>query len=195
MNKLIVITGISGSGKTTLARYLNQKIENSVWLSPDILQENVYDTIGFKNKKQKKDLKKIAHNTFQKILKESMKRGDECIIVEFPFREKWKKFFEECLEKYDYQAITINAILDDFNENWQRILKRDLSDERHPSHELENYNPLYKNEYKRAEAMLYEDLKKEYDTLEMNQINLGKVFEFNNQNKQSLQEILKKIKE
>lgn len=182
-------------GKTTLAKYLNRKIKDSVWLSPDILQENIYDTIGFKNEKQKKDLRKIVHNTFQKILKESMKRGDKWIIVEFPFRIKWKKFFEECVQKYDYEVITVNAILDDFDENWQRILKRDLSDERHPSHELENYNPLYKNKYKRTEAMLYENLKKEYDTLEMNQINLGKVLEFNNKNKQSLEEIRKKIEE
>lgn len=182
-------------GKTTLASYLNRKIKDSVWLSPDILQENIYDTIGFKNERQKKDLRKIAHNTFQKILKESMKRGDKWIIVEFPFRIKWKKFFEECIQKYDYEGITINAILDDFDENWHRILKRDLSDERHPSHELSCYNPLYKNEYKRTEAMLYEDLKKEYDTLEMNQINLGKVLEFHNENKKSLEEIRKKIEE
>ena len=98
MNKLIIITGISGSGKTTLARYLNQRIGNSVWVSIDTIQENVYDTIGFKDEKQKKSLRKISHNAFKTILKESMKRGDECIIVEFPFREKWKKFFEECMQ-------------------------------------------------------------------------------------------------
>lgn len=182
-------------GKTTLARYLNQKIKDSVWISIDTIQENYYDTIGFKDEKQKKSLRKISHNAFKTILKESMKRGDEYIIIEFPFRIKWKKFFEECIQKYDYEAITINAILDDFDENWQRILKRDLSNERHPSHELNCYNPLLKNKYKRVEAMLYEDLKKEYETLEMHQINLGKVLEFNNKNKKSLEEIRKKIEE
>ena len=151
MNKLVIITGISGSGKTTLAKYLNQNIEASVWLSVDKLQEDIYDTIGFKNEKQKKDLRKIAHNTFKNILKESMKRGDKWIIIEFPFRIKWKKFFEECVQKYDYDVITINAILRDFDENWKRILKRDLSDERHPSHEHTQYNPLYKEKYKKRE--------------------------------------------
>ena len=40
-----------------------------------------------------------------------------------------------------------------------------------------------------------EVLKKEYDTLEMCHINLGKIIEFHNENQQSLEQILKQIKE
>lgn len=195
MNKLVIITGISGSGKTTLAKYLHQEIEESVLISVDSLQENIYDTIGFRNEKQKKILREIAYNTFQNILEESMRRGERCIITEFPFRIKWKNFFEECIKNYDYEAITINAIVDDFDENWDRIIKRDYSLERHPSHELTCYNPLCKNEYEKVENIDYWELKEESDTKKFHQINLGRVIEFHNESEKSLKEILRKIKE
>lgn len=195
MNKLIIITGMAGSGKTTLARFLNEKIENSVLLSLDQVKEANFDTIGFKDKEQKKDLNKISNSVFINLLEESMKRKDKNIIIEYPFSLKWKSTFQNFSEKYNYKVITINAIVHDFDENWNRILKRDLSDERHPAHELNSYNPLYKNEYEKVENQDYSKLKEENDTKKYQQINLGKIIEFHNENEQSLERILKKIEE
>lgn len=56
MKKLIIISGISGVGKSTLARKMYQKIKNSTLISLDVLAENIYDIMGFKDKKQKKSL-------------------------------------------------------------------------------------------------------------------------------------------
>ena len=53
MKKLIIISGISGTGKTTLAKKMYQKIENSTLISLDSLKEDIYDIMGFKDKKQK----------------------------------------------------------------------------------------------------------------------------------------------
>ena len=195
MNKLIIITGIAGSGKTTLARFLNKKIENSVLLSLDQIKEANFDTIGFKNKQQKKDLNEISNRFFLDLLEESMKRKDENIIVEYPFSLKWKSIFQSFSEKYSYNVITINAIADDFDENWNRIMKRDFSDERHPAHELTCYKPLYKDKYEKVENQDYNKLKEENDNQKYQQINLGKVIEFHNENEKSLQKVLKKIKE
>lgn len=195
MNKLIIITGISGSGKTTLARYLNRKIEASILLSLDQVKESVCDAIGFKNKEQKQALNKLSKQFFTTLLEESMKRKDENIIIEYPFDFKWKKIFQNLSEKYEYDVITINAIVDDFDENWDRIIKRDFSDERHPSHERTEYNPLYKDQYEKVENMDYYKLKEENDTEEDHQINLGRIFEFYNQDEQSLEEIRKKVEE
>lgn len=195
MNKLIIITGISGSGKTTLARYLNRKIEASILLSLDQVKESVCDAIGFKNKEQKQALNKLSKQFFTTLLEESMKRKDENIIIEYPFDFKWKKIFQNLSEKYEYDVITINAIVDDFDENWDRIIKRDFSDERHPSHERTEYNPLYKDQYEKVENMDYYKLKEENDTEEDHQINLGRIFEFYNQDEQSLEEIRKKLEE
>lgn len=195
MNKLIIITGISGSGKTTLARYLNQKIENSTLLSLDQVKEAIYDTIGFKNKEQKKILAQFSNQVFTSLLKESMRRKDKNIIIEYPFSSKWRAIFRDFSEEYEYNVITINAIVDDFDENWDRIIKRDFSDERHPSHERSDYNPLLKNQYEKVENMDYYKLKEENDTEEDHQINLGKIFEFRNRDEKSLEEILEKIEE
>ncbi len=195
MNKLIIITGISGSGKTTLARYLNQTIQNSILLSLDQVKESVADTIGFKNTQQKENLHKLSNQFFTSLLEESMKRKDETIIIEYPFSIEWKSAFQNFSQKYNYNVITINSIVDDFDENWDRIIKRDFSDERHPSHERNEYNPLYKNQYEKVQNMDYYKLKEENDTKEYHQINLGTIIEFRNENKQSLEEIRKKIEE
>lgn len=195
MNKLIIITGISGSGKTTLAKFLNQHIEDSVLLSLDQIKESICDTIGFKNEEQKESLNKVSKKIFKLVLEESMKRRDKNIIIEYPFNKKWKTTFQNFSENYEYNVITINCIVDDFDENWDRIIKRDFSHERHPSHENLSYNPLYKNQYEKVENIDYYELKKENDTKEHHQINLGKVIEFRNRNEKSLEEILQKIKE
>lgn len=195
MNKLIIITGISGSGKTTLARYLNQTIQNSILLSLDQVKESVADTIGFKNTEQKENLNQLSNQFFTSLLEESMKRKDETIIIEYPFSIEWKNTFQNFSSKYNYNVITINSIVDDFDENWDRIIKRDFSDERHPSHERNEYNPLYKNQYEKVQNMDYYKLKEENDTKEYHQINLGTIIEFRNENKQSLEEIRKKIEE
>lgn len=141
------------------------------------------------------NLNQLSNQFFTNILEESMRRKDENIIIEYPFDLKWKSVFEKFSKKYQYDAITINAMVENFDENWERIVKRDLSDERHPAHELSCYNPLYKSQYEKEENMDYDALKKENDTKENHQINLGKIIEFCNKNEKSLEEILRKMKE
>lgn len=141
------------------------------------------------------NLNQLSNQFFTNLLEESMRRKDENIIIEYPFDLKWKSVFEKFSKKYQYDAITINAMVENFDENWERIVKRDLSDERHPAHELSCYNPLYKSQYEKEENMDYDALKKENDTKENHQINLGKIIEFCNKNEKSLEEILRKMKE
>ena len=90
MSKLIIITGISGTGKTTLAKILYNKIESSTLLSFDTLTENIYDIVGFKNKTEKKSLKQLNTNIYKSLIEECMKRKDEIIILEKPFKIEWK---------------------------------------------------------------------------------------------------------
>jgi len=138
------------------------------------------------------NLNQLSNQFFTNLLEESMRRKDENIIIEYPFDLKWKSVFEKFSKKYQYDAITINAMVENFDENWERIVK---SDERHPAHELSCYNPLYKSQYEKEENMDYDALKKENDTKENHQINLGKIIEFCNKNEKSLEEILRKMKE
>lgn len=100
MNKLIIITGISGTGKTTLAKELYNKIENSTLLSGDIIFENIYDIVGFKNKAEKKSLKSLNISIYKRLLKECMKRKDEVIILEYPFKVNWKPYLDQLSNQY-----------------------------------------------------------------------------------------------
>lgn len=175
MKKLIIISGISGVGKSTLARKMYQKIENSTLISLDVLAENIYDIMGFKDKKQKRSLQLLYKKVYKMLIEEAMKRSDEVVIVEYPFKKEWITFFDKMIGKYDYQVYTIHLFAKDFDTIWKRLKIRENSVERHPSHYLQEYNLKNKEKYEPYFEYEYNTLKKEYDNLISNCINLGKV--------------------
>ena len=175
MKKLIIILGISGIGKTTLAKKLYEKIENSTLISLDSLAEDIYDIMGFKDKNQKKSLQLMNRKIYRMLIEEAMKRNDEVVIVEYPFKKEWITFFEKMIAKYDYQAYTIHLFAKDFDTIWKRLKVRENSVERHPSHYLQEYSLKKKEKYEPYFEYEYNALKKEYDNLTSNCINLGKI--------------------
>ncbi len=180
MNKLIIITGISGTGKSTLAKKLYNKIENSTLLSFDILTENIYDIVGFKNKAEKKSLQQLNANIYKNLIEECMKRKDEIIILEKPFKIEWKDYLDQIRKKYKYKILTINLFTNDFDKLFDNLLKREMSKaDRHPSHYLTSYSLKEKELYEPYFEYEYNTLKQEYDFLESNNINLGKVININ----------------
>lgn len=180
MNKLIIITGISGTGKTTLAKELYNKIENSTLLSGDIIFENIYDIVGFKNKAEKKSLKSLNISIYKRLLKECMKRKDEVIILEYPFKVNWKPYLDQLSNQYEYEVFTINLFTNNFDKLFENLLKREMSKtDRHPSHYLTSYSPKKRKSYEPFFEFKYDTLKQEYDSLEANNINLGKVININ----------------
>jgi len=194
MNKLIIITGISGTGKSTLAKKLYNKIENSTLLSFDILTENIYDIVGFKNKTEKKSLKQLNTNIYKSLIEECMKRKDEIIILEKPFKIEWKDYLDQISKKYKYKILTINLFTNDFNKLFDNLLKREMSKaERHPSHYLTSYSLKEKELYEPYFEYEYNTLKQEYDSLESNSINLGKVININDITKLNLSNLIQTI--
>lgn len=194
MNKLIIITGISGTGKTTLAKTLYNKIENSTLLSYDELSESIYDIVGFKNINEKRTLQLLNEDMYKRLIEESMKRKDEVIILDKPFRKEWIDFFDSLTEKYSYKVYTINMFAESFDIIWKRLLKREKSKkERHPSHYLssyclknkENYNPYFEYDYN--------TLKEEYDELISNSIDLGNVININDIERINLCKLIEEI--
>ena len=176
MNKLIIITGSSGTGKSTLGEQIYNKIENSILLSYDYFIENIYDIIGFKNIEQKRSLGALDARMYKSLIKECMKREDEVIILEKPFTKSWKSFFENLMQKYDYEVFTINMFAKDFDTIWNRLLIRENSKEtRHPSHYLKSYCLRKVNDYTPQFGYKYNTLKREYTESMCNKINLGKV--------------------
>lgn len=195
MKRLIIISGISGTGKTTLAKKMYQKIENSTLISLDILAENIYDIMGFKDKSQKKSLRSIYIKVYKLLIEEAMKRNDEVIIVEYPFKKEWITFFEKVISKYDYQVYTIHLFAKDFDTIWKRLKIRENSTERHPSHYLQEYNLRNKEKYEPYFEFDYNRLKKEYDNLISNCIHLGKEIKVEDIQKLDVDKCIKSIVE
>lgn len=176
MKKLVIITGVSGTGKSTIAKTIYENVKNSTLLSLDAIKENIYDIMGFKNKNEKKSLKPLITKIYKQLMKEALKRGDEVVIVEYPFKKKWIKFFEKIVNEYNYEIYTINVFAKNFDILWERLTKRENSkEERHPSHYLEEYDFRKKNEYIPYFEFNYNKHKKEYEQLIVNSINLGTV--------------------
>ena len=176
MKKLIIVTGVSGTGKTSLTKELYNKIENSILLSYDIISEGINDAIGFKDEEQKQSLRPLKKKIYKMLIEECMKREDEVIILEKPFKEKWKVYLQKIIQKYNYEVYTINMFAKDFDTIWNRLLKREMSEEeRHPSHCLNSYYLKKKEEYKLHFGYDYNKLRDEYYGLVYNSINLGNI--------------------
>lgn len=177
MKKLIIITGVSGVGKSTIAKALHEKIQNSTLLSFDVLIESIYDIVGFKDISQKNSLRIINRKIYKKLLEECLKRNDEIVITEYPFKKNWINFFESMINKYSYEAYTINIFSKNFDTLWERLKKRENSNQRHPSHYLDSYDFRNKKDYLPYFEYTYNKHKKEYEKLISNSINLGKVID------------------
>jgi len=194
MNKLVIITGISGTGKTTLAKMLYERIENSTLLSYDELSENIYDILGFINKEEKKALQKLNVEIYIRLIEECMQRKDEVIILEKPFKKQWIEFFENLIQKFNYQVYTINMFAKNFDIIWRRLLKREKSKEsRHPSHYLDSYSIKKKEEYNPYFEYDYNTLKTEYNELISNSINLGNIIKVDDIEEVNIEELIEKI--
>lgn len=194
MNKLVIITGISGTGKTTLATTLYDKIENSTLLSSDKLSESIYDIVGFKNINQKKSLQTIKHELYKKLIEECMRRKDEIIILEKPFKIEWKVFLKNVSRQYKYEVYTINMFAKNFDTIWNRLLKRENSkQDRHPSHYLNTYYLKNKNNYIPYFEYEYDILKKEYDDLLSNSINLGTIINIDDIEELNIDNLIKRL--
>ncbi len=187
MKKLIILTGISGVGKTTLSKYIQNKIENVTVITVDTILEEICEMIGFHDSKGKKRNRTIALNCFKKMLEECMKREDEIILIDYPFKRIWKDFFDKISCKYDYDVLTVKLYGETFEQVYQRGCIRDLSNERSLIHETDSYDPSKKEKEIERKVQSEEVLRKIYESEARTDFIVGQELKLVNKDPESLE--------
>lgn len=134
----ILVTGIPAAGKSTMAEVLAEHFRLPV-ISKDKIKELLYDTIGFCSREEKVKLGIASMNIMYYMAEQFMKRG-QSFILENNFENVSKEGLLEILEKYLYKAITV-TLTGDYEQIYQRFLKRNDSPDRHRGHVVNDCYP------------------------------------------------------
>lgn len=124
-----------------------------------------------------------------------MKRKDKIIIIEYPFNKNWESILKEYIEKYNYEAVTINIKCKDYELIYDRLNERNNSINRHPAHSLKSYNSKYKNAYKSINELEYNKQKENYCNNKYTSIQLGETISFENNEENDIQRLISKLDE
>lgn len=194
MKKLIILTGISGTGKTTLSKYIQKNIDNTTIITVDEIFEKVCEIIGFHNERQKKANRTIALNCFKKMLEECMKREDKIIVIDYPFKIKWRDFFNKITEKYGYDTLTVKLYGESFEEVYKRACIRDLSSQRNIIHEVSSYIPSKKGKNIERKVQSKNLLKEIYENEARTNFIIGNEMKLISKDQITLEQCFNKIK-
>ena len=138
MAYLILVAGLPGTGKTSFAKYLSRKMAIPA-ISKDLLKEQLFDTIGFKNRAEKVKLGTAAMAVMYHIAGLHLEIGLP-VILENNFENISKPGLQELIEKYVCKTITVR-FQTQMNVLAERFRVRDESPERHRGHVLNTQYP------------------------------------------------------
>jgi predicted kinase len=135
--KVILITGMPGAGKTTLVKELQKQYPNTVAVSVDLIQESLYDTLGFTSPDERRKLKAAA---FKIALDEATDYLEQGLVplLEYPFCDRHKEMLTSALKNKNILNLRLDLPLE---EAYRRFHERDLSGKRHPGHYFQSYPP------------------------------------------------------
>lgn len=176
---LILIAGPPATGKTYLVNQIREVQPHLFKITPDELKEDIADSIGFNNLKEKEQLELLVWDSYYDILNAYMRVGHKVILSEYPFSEKQKTRLAVLCEKYTYIPITIRLV-SDFDILWKRRYERDRQHDRHLSHLMSayHYGDSLLNRELADNHISREGFKSIIENRKYNNFQLGKLFEF-----------------
>lgn len=133
---MILIAGMPGSGKSTLLNTLVKKIPDTFPISVDMIQETLYDTIGFSSPMQRRTLRHSAFALALKLAKTALS-NNFIPVLEYPFGMLHKEQLTDLFQD-ETNFITVRLELP-VSEAYKRFHTRELSTKRHPGHFCECY--------------------------------------------------------
>lgn len=153
---IILIAGMPASGKTTLLNILTKDIFKAFPISVDLIQELLYDTLGFNSVQERRQIKKAAFSIAIGMAQTALKNG-LVPILEYPFGNTHKDQLLKSFNETTFITVRLDLPIE---SAYERFHKRDLSDKRHPGHFYNQYPiaegavPSYQEFDKYKEAML-----------------------------------------
>ncbi len=136
---IIIVTGGPGTGKSgTASRLLSRLGGSIVRVGYDEIKEKNWDAFGFDDATQKDQLNAWSLEELYLTLRKYMYE-EETILTEYPYYQRHKPRLAELIDRYGYFAVTI-YLYTDRDTVYQRAVKRDMTESRHPGHFLTSYH-------------------------------------------------------
>lgn len=137
---IVIFTGGPGTGKSGTADRFLQFLNNRtiVKISYDGIKEKNWENFGFDNENQKERLNLWSLEEFYLTIQKEM-RGGNTIFIEYPFYQIHKQKLKDLIRENEYLAVTI-YLYTDLETMYERGVKRDKEDSRHPGHFFSEYH-------------------------------------------------------
>lgn len=165
---LIIITGGPGTGKSHMTREITQQIPNLTVLSYDSIKEKNFDIFGYDNEEQKYVLNEFSLEEFYLQLQKEMWMGRK-LLIEYPFYQRHVKRLKQLAKTYEYKVLTIH-LYGDLKVIYERGIRRDTKDKRHPGHLTDKYHieNYVSEKFEKSQPITYDQFcemmaKKKYD--------------------------------
>lgn len=190
---LIIIAGMPASGKSTVALKLSESLNFPI-LEKDSIKEELFDTIGFNNYAEKRQLDVAATAVLMRLCESLLQSGNSFIVVN-NFRSDSADSVKELIKKYDASCITV-FFKGDSDVFYKRYVERDVRHERHLGHVLQHRFPPLEGDSVDY-TMTREEFAEKFEKLGMDKFDVGGTrieIDATNPGKIDIDDLIKQIK-
>ncbi len=150
---LIIIAGMPATGKSTLAKKLSDALGLAI-LEKDEIKDEMFDTIGFKDRKEKRALDVAANAILLRCTENLISKGNSLIIVN-NFDSDMSGRVQDMIDKAGCNCITV-FLNGDPEVLYKRYVARDARHSRHMGHTfIDRYPPLEGDDVNRSMTREY----------------------------------------
>ena len=161
---LLLIAGLPASGKSTVARRLADAFGMPV-LEKDDLKEALFDTVGFRNYPEKRQLDVAANAVLLRAAGAVLDAGSPLCMVN-NFRADMEDTVRAFLQTHPCRAAML-FLTGDADVFWRRYNDRDRAGARHIAHALPDHYPLLPGEPMPELLMTRERFREVFENLGM----------------------------
>ena len=138
-SKLIIVAGLPATGKSTVSRKLANAFDLPI-LEKDEIKEDMFDTIGFADRTQKRALDTAANRILLRAAEAVLKGGGSLLLVN-NFDACESERVQAMLDACGCRAVTV-FLNGDADVLHARYVERDRKKSRHPGHTFIDRYPI-----------------------------------------------------